>query len=202
MRKNTIIRGLATAGAAALIVGGCSNGSDGSSDEPAATSSQPSAQFNEADVEYAEGMVMHHEQAIEMSDIILGKSGVEPDVVELAQQIKKAQGPEIEQMQSWLKDWDQGDSDHGEHDESMSDTEDMHEGMMSPKDLEELKEADAERTSTLFLDQMIEHHQGAVTMAQQHRQDGDNSEAVELSANVIRDQNAEIKEMRELRTSL
>ena len=77
-----------------------------------------------------------------------------------------------------------------------------HDGMVSPEDIKKLKAADGEQASTLFLDQMIEHHQGAVKMAKDHRQDGENPDAVELSKNVISDQNAEIKEMRTMRDSL
>ncbi len=172
-----VLLALATAG-----IVSCSNGSDASHSEPPASSSQSSAQFNDADVEYAEGMIMHHEQAIEMSDIVLDKSGIDPDVATLAKQIKQVQGPEIKQMQSWPKDLD--------------------DGMMSPEDLKDLKEAGAENASKLFLDQMIEHHEGAVTMAEQHREESEDSEAVELSANVLHDQNAEIKDMRKLRAAL
>ena len=162
MRKNTIITAVATAGAATLIVSGCSNGSSASDSETTASSSQSLAQFNDADVDYAEGMIMHHEQAVDMSDIMLDKTGIDPDVAKLAKRIKQAQGPEIQQMQSWLKDWNDGGSGHGAHDESMAEGEGM-DGMMSPEDLKDLEEADAENASKLFLDQMIEHHEGGVT---------------------------------------
>ena len=159
---------MATAAAATLIVSGCSqgSGSDDSHGGSESGSSQASAQFNDADVTYAEGMIMHHQQAVEMSDIILDKSGVNPDVVEMAKQIKKAQGPEIKEMQTWLKDWGQDDSGHEGHGgDSGSGDEMSHDGMVSPEDIKKLKAADGEQASTLFLDQMIEHHQGAVKMA-------------------------------------
>ena len=205
MRKNTITNTLATAAAATLIVSGCSQGSSSHDSHGGSESgsSQASAQFNDADVTYAEGMIMHHQQAVEMSDIILDKSGVNPDVVEMAKQIKKAQGPEIKEMQTWLKDWGQDDSGHEGHGGDSGSGDEMgHDGMVSPEDIKKLKAADGEQASTLFLDQMIEHHQGAVKMAKDHRQDGENPDAVELSQNVISDQNAEIKEMRTMRTSL
>ena len=205
MRKNTITKTLATAAAATLIVSGCSQGSSSHDSHGGSESgsSQASAQFNDADVTYAEGMIMHHQQAVEMSDIILDKSGVNPDVVAMAKQIKKAQGPEIKEMQTWLKDWGQDDSGHEGHGGASGSGEEMsHEGMVSPEDIKKLKAADGEQASTLFLDQMIEHHQGAVKMAKDHRKDGENPDAVELSKNVISDQNAEIKEMRTMRTSL
>ncbi len=206
MRKNTITKALATAATAALIVSGCSDGSDDSQSGQTASSSQASAQFNDTDVTYAEGMIMHHQQAVEMSDIILDKSGADPDVVEMAKQIKQAQGPEIKEMQTWLEDWGQDDSGHDGHSGDSGSGDDMskmsHEGMVSPEDIKKLKAADGEQASTLFLDHMIEHHEGAVTMAKEHRKDGENPEAVDLSKNVIKDQNSEIKEMRQMRTSL
>jgi uncharacterized protein (DUF305 family) len=58
-------------------------------------------------VMFAQHMIPHHQQAIEMSDMILAKQDIDPRVVELANQIKAAQGPEIEQMQGWLKQWGQ-----------------------------------------------------------------------------------------------
>lgn len=111
-------------------------------------SSQASAQFNDADVTYAEGMIMHHQQAVEMSDIILDKSGVNPDVVEMAKQMKKAQGPEIKEMQTWVKDWGQDDSGHEGHGgDSGSGDEMSHDGMVSPEDIKKLKAADGEQAS-------------------------------------------------------
>ena len=62
-------------------------------------------QHNQADVTFAQHMVSHHQQAIEVSDIVLAKQGIEPRVTELADTIKAAQGPEIAQMESWLSQW-------------------------------------------------------------------------------------------------
>lgn len=208
MRQNTLRIGTAAA-AAALAITGCSGGGSheghseegGSHEEHSASSSPSYEDVNQADVDYARGMIMHHEQAVEMSDIVLKKSGVDPEVSTMATKIKKAQKAEVKEMQSWLEDWGEDTSDHGGHGESGGGGMD-HEGMVSPEDVAELKKADGKRASQLFLDQMIEHHQGAVTMAEDHRREGENSTAVDLSATVIKDQKAEIKEMREMRASL
>ncbi len=74
--------------------------------------------------------------------------------------------------------------------------------MVSEADIAKLESADGEQASRLFLDQMIEHHEGAVDMAEAHLEDGTNPEALQLSEDVVRDQEAEIKEMREMRSSL
>lgn len=61
-----------------------------------------------ADTHFAMMMIPHHQQAIEMSDIILAKQGIDPRVVDLAKQIKAAQDPEIETMQGWISQWGMG----------------------------------------------------------------------------------------------
>ena len=70
------------------------------------TSSSSSAQAGRAgDVMFAQMMVPHHEQAVEMADLALQKDSVSTEVTSLAEQIKQAQGPEIQTMNSWLKEW-------------------------------------------------------------------------------------------------
>lgn len=98
----------AAAVAAVLALGACSTGTEkaASSSTAASTSASASAQaHNHADVMFARHMIPHHQQAIEMSDMILAKKGIDPRVTELATQIKAAQGPEIEKMQGWLTEW-------------------------------------------------------------------------------------------------
>jgi uncharacterized protein (DUF305 family) len=105
--------GFAALAAAALFVSACSNAttdSQSSTSSPAAPSASPSAAssdatHNDADVTFAQGMIPHHQQAIEMSDMLLRKQGIDPEVISLADEIKNAQGPEIEQMQGWLQEW-------------------------------------------------------------------------------------------------
>lgn len=85
--------------------------SHGSSAKPStsapATSAAASADFNDADAMFAQKMIPHHAQAVEMSDIILAKEGVPAEVTDLATRIKAAQGPEIEKMTGWLQSWGQ-----------------------------------------------------------------------------------------------
>jgi uncharacterized protein (DUF305 family) len=108
-----------TTGAAALaalvITAGCSG--DSGTEQPAGQTTSPAIAtatatttpggeaHNQADVMFARQMIPHHQQAIEMSDLVLAKQGIDPRVTELADQIKAAQGPEIQQMQDWLKQW-------------------------------------------------------------------------------------------------
>ena len=108
MRRKTLAVGAATL-AALVTVGACSNASTTQGAQSSSAASAPSASaaeaHNQADAMFAQHMIPHHQQAIEMSDMLLGKQGIDPRVVDLAKQIKAAQAPEIEQMQTWLTQW-------------------------------------------------------------------------------------------------
>lgn len=194
------IRTAATAAlalSAALVLAGCSTGTeDDSMPGMDHGSSEQAADVNDADVEFASMMIIHHEQAIEMSDIVLAKDGVDPEVMALAEAIKAAQGPEMEQLQGWLDDWG---VDPDEHE---MDGMDHGEGMMSEEDLAALEAAGGAEAARLFLEQMIVHHEGAVEMAQTQVDEGSNPDAVELARTIIDAQTAEIQEMDGLLASL
>ena len=185
--------------AAALFLAGCAdNGGAMPGMDHGGSDSSPSdsaADFNAADEMFATMMIPHHEQAVEMSDMILAKSDVDPRVLELAQQIKDAQQPEIDTMEGWLEDWgvdgmDMGGMDHGG------------DGMMSEEDMAALEAATGPEAARLFLEQMILHHQGAIEMAEAELQDGKNADALALAQAVVDTQSAEITTMQDLLTQL
>ncbi|KJL21919.1 hypothetical protein RL72_02458 [Microbacterium azadirachtae] len=154
----------------------------------------PSATANDADAMFATMMIEHHRQAIEMSDALLAKTGVDPRVVDLATRIKVAQAPEITTMRGWLADWGvpsaaPGSMDHGD-------------GMMSDADMAALDAASGPEAAKLFLEQMIAHHEGAVVMARTEKADGLDPSAVALAVAIIRAQTAEIAEMKGLLAQL
>ena len=152
------------------------------------------ADVNAADVMFVEMMIPHHEQAMEMADLVLDTDGVEPEVIELAEAIKAAQGPEIDQMEAWLDAWGPPSmGDRGGHGGGHGIG-----GMMSEEDLQALADAVGPDASRLFLEQMIEHHEGAIEMAQDLLDDGENSDVRELGESIITSQQAEIELMREL----
>ncbi|MGK2868189.1 MAG: DUF305 domain-containing protein, partial [Mycobacterium sp.] len=114
MQHNRYGYGFVALAASAVVLTACSGGSTTSESSSAASSpaistsvstSADAGSHNDADVAFAQGMIPHHEQAIEMSDMLLGKQGVDPAVVSLAEEIKAAQAPEIEKMQGWLQQW-------------------------------------------------------------------------------------------------
>lgn len=165
-------------------------------------STDVSAEHNEADVMFAKMMTVHHAQAVTMSDIILDKENTVPQVTELARQIKAAQGPEIETMTDWLQAWGEPApiGDHGMAGMATMDgmSSKKMEGMMSDEQMQQLKAAEGDEAARLFLSQMIEHHQGAVQMAQQQIENGSNPEATALAKDIVKAQKVEIETMNEL----
>lgn len=169
----------------------------GATDDSAAA--DPDAEHSEADVMFAQMMLPHHEQAIEMSDMLLAKDDIPAEVVSLAEEIKAAQGPEIQQLTDWLEEWGEpvepGDH-HGGHDMSAM------EGMLSDDELGQLADAEGTDAARLFLEQMIAHHEGAVTMAQEEVSGGTYQPAVELAQTIITTQQTEIDAMHAMANSL
>ncbi|WP_138944974.1 DUF305 domain-containing protein [Plantibacter sp. M259] len=152
------------------------------------------AAVNDADLMFANMMKEHHAQAIEMSDVLLGKEGVDQRVVSLAEQIKDDQMPEIEMMDQWLEDWgaDTSDMDNMDHGG----------GTMSEAEMQALEDASGANASRLFLEQMIQHHEGAVDMAQDEVDNGQNSAAIALAKTVIGAQTEEIAAMKDILATL
>ncbi|KRC62075.1 hypothetical protein ASE14_09810 [Agromyces sp. Root81] len=184
---------LGVAGVFALA--GCAAGADGASgsghDGHAMTeTAAPASAGTAADVMFAQMMIPHHEQALEMSGIVLAKDGLDPEVAALAGEIQAAQGPEIAQLEAWLEEWDAPrEMPGGGH--GMS-------GMLSDDELAALEAADAASASQLFLEQMIEHHEGAVDMAEEQLASGSHEGAIEMAEAIIATQTAEIERMEAL----
>jgi uncharacterized protein (DUF305 family) len=181
----------ATAIVATLTLAGCADTAGNTSSD--SSSSSESAVFNDQDVMFAQMMLPHHEQAVEMSDMFIAKGdSVDSDVLALAETIKDEQGPEIDQLTTRLDDWGQDTSASMDH--SMD-------GMMSESDMTALDDAEGAEASRLFLEQMTEHHKGAVDMAQQEVDGGENPDAVEMAKNIVESQTAQIDQMDALLSS-
>jgi uncharacterized protein (DUF305 family) len=167
-------------GLAALVtMTACSKSSNQSSSSTSAagSTSAPSATaHNQADVTFAQKGIPHHQQAIPMSDSILGKQGIDPRVVALATQFKADQGPEIQQMQSWLGQW-------GQPTASMDPGMAMP-GMLPDSDITALQSAQGVDATKRFLTQMIECHEGTIAMAEDEIKDGQYPPAVALAHSI------------------
>jgi uncharacterized protein (DUF305 family) len=195
-----------TAAAAAIALSGCASGSGGgsmpgmdmggSSSAPISSAPAAAVDHNAADTMFAQMMIPHHKQAVEMSDIMLKKQDLNPEVAALATKIKAEQGPEIEKLTKWLSDWDEPAAMSGSMSGGGMD------GMMGEEDMKKLDAAQGTEAAQLFLTQMIAHHEGAVTMAKTETADGKNPDAVQLSKDIVASQEAEIQEMKDLLDSL
>ncbi|WP_323749324.1 DUF305 domain-containing protein [Curtobacterium flaccumfaciens] len=149
---------------------------------------------------FTQGMLPHHQQAIEMSDMLLDKgSDVDPDVVTLAKQIKAEQAPEIKTMTGWLKAWSEPTEMS-----SMSgmDHSSMSGGMMSDTDMNALDKSSAADAGKLYLEQMVQHHTSAVDMAEIEVDKGKNTDAIALAKSIVSSQTEQITQMNDMLASM
>lgn len=149
------------------------------------SSDSSKSEYSGDDIMFAQMMIPHHQQAVDMSDIALKKSK-NPQVLKLAEEIKAAQAPEISQMKSWLTS--AGQSLMGDHGMSMD-------GMLSDNEIEQLRQATGIAFDKLFLTGMIAHHEGALSMVSMI-EDSENEEAKTLAQNIKVSQSAEIDLMK------
>lgn len=191
---------LASAGLLLAACGGDDSGSDTTA--PAATSavtadsaSPAGNEHNEADVTFAQGMIGHHQQAIEMAEIALDPTRrAGPIVMDLASRIHAAQQPEIDTMTAWLDAWGEpvAMETSGGHDMSTM------EGMMSAEDMDALAALTADDFDREWLTMMIAHHEGAIAQSETVEAEGQSPDVRSLAGQIITAQTAEITEMQGL----
>ncbi|NJQ17072.1 DUF305 domain-containing protein [Streptomyces bohaiensis] len=158
---------------------------------------------NEADVKYVAMMIVHHEQALEMTDLAADHAHADP-VERLSTRIATAQAPEIEVMRAWLESYEEEHgpaADHGahgsDHDAHRHDHAEMP-GMASPRQLAELADARGAEFDQLFLELMIVHHEGAVTMSAEVIAEGVDITVNELATEIAAQQAAEVGRMEQM----
>ena len=186
--KNLITAALVTGTLLFTACGGESHNmsdmSTGSSDTDATGSE---SDFNDADVMFAQMMIPHHEQALELADMALDPTLMASEQVKaLASQIKSAQDPEIDLMTQWLSEWDQPLMDMSE-DHSMT-----MEGMLSVDEIAALGLLTGEEFDQAWVSAMIAHHKGAIKMAEKVI-DSKSKKVAELAAAIIDAQEKESK---------
>ena len=149
--------------------------------------------FTEADVRFMQGMIGHHAQAVEMVALLPGRSTSEPMRL-LARRIEVSQADEIAMMQRWLSDRGQALPDPHAHHAPGG----LMPGMLSEEAMDRLKGARGTEFDRLFLEGMIQHHLGALTMVRDLFAvggAGQESEIFAFSADVDADQRMEIERM-------
>jgi len=151
--------------------------------------------YSIADVRFMQDMIPHHNQAREMAALVAERTE-RTQLVELAERIEKSQKDEIAFMSDWLEEHDAEVPDPDDYD-AMRVTHKMA-GMASPEDMERLAELEGGDFDRLFLELMIEHHQGAITMVDDLlEQPGAAADPAvfEFVTDVNNDQSAEIERM-------
>lgn len=147
-------------------------------------------EFDGNAVHFAQMMIPHHEQAVQLSDLALQISD-NPEVRDLATRIKSAQSPEITQMKSWLKSVGMPDMNH---------IMDMP-GFVDDAQFAAIKELAGNAFDVLWLNLMIEHHKGAIEMVADIA-NNKTAEVKQLGEEIVASQSAEIAEMEALLKTL
>lgn len=152
----------------------------------------------EADVEFVQGMIPHHRQALEMTALV-GERTASDQIPLLAERIEVSQTGEIDQLVSWLDQ--RGESlpdEHAHHGDTAMP------GMMNGEELAQLENARGARFDRLFLRYMIRHHEGALVMVEElyAEEGGQEPEVFQLAQHIASDQQVEISRMKRMLADL
>jgi len=190
-------------GACALLaLTGCASaGAEPPAASPPVAVERTHAPYADADVAFMQGMIAHHAQALEMTDLVPGRTTNET-LLSLAERIELTQQVEITRMSRWLEARGEtvpeaGASRHSDHGAHMP-------GMATPERMAQLAAATGETFDRIFLETMIRHHEGALTMVAELQAAGGGIEAeiYRFAADVDADQRAEIARMQSLLTRI
>ncbi|WP_280234631.1 DUF305 domain-containing protein [Nocardia cyriacigeorgica] len=198
---------VALAAAAVLTAAGCSDDSSTTSGETTSASATTSAasgtatrtDFNDADVTFLEMMYPHHAQAVDMAQMVPSRTQ-NPQLLALATAIEAAQAPEMQQITTLLQSFGKpvpGADEHGGHDMHGEHGMQMP-GMMTPEQMTALENATGPEFDRQWIQMMIEHHTGAIDMANTELADGVNPDAKALATSIVAAQQAEIDQMRQM----
>src|SRR5690625_3306437 len=149
------------------------------------------AKVNEVNLHFVAMMTPHHQQAVDMSEIILAAEDTSAATDDLADRIKVGQQQEIDTMVGWADDWDQHDlmAHHAPH---------IANGMITPEQMDQLESLEGEKADTKFLQLMHFHHEGAIAMTQDQIDHGGYQPLVDLAQDMVDIQTAEMREMEDL----
>ena len=156
--------------------------------------------YSQADVVFMQSMIVHHQQAVDMAALVEDRTNTS-ETLAVAGRIDASQEDEIDFMRGWLSDrsepLDMAGMGHAAHSGMV--------GMATPEQLAALEAARGTNFDRLFLEMMVRHHQGAITMVEElHSQRGTAADPVmyEFTSEVVNDQNAEIERMNAFLASL
>jgi len=192
---NKFVAPIALSAVLALSLGGCSSDLFGFLNQGGETQAEkpttvPGSTFDMNDVMFAQKMIPHHSQAVELAALAEANS-TNPVILDLAGRIDGVQHTEIHTMEAWLASAGSSADEHGSHGMSMP-------GMVSDADMAMLEQATGAEFDALFLAHMIQHHEGAIDMANDVLATTTNDDVAALATAIVAAQTAEIAEMRTL----
>jgi uncharacterized protein (DUF305 family) len=200
-RTRTRLRAASVTAAFSLLLAACGQDDDPTIEAPAdeQPADDPAAEedaavegeHNEADVEFVQGMIPHHEGAIEMAELVEDRTERQ-ELVDLADEIIEVQDEEIAQLRGML---DRMGADEMAMDDDMDDMDHGDMGMMDDAEMEELRALEGDEFDRRFMEAMIVHHEGAIDMAERVLAEGQDAEVAEVAQEVITAQEAEIEQM-------
>lgn len=198
---------------AAVVIQPGAPGQEGTVIEDADVLSLGLGTHTEADVAFMQGMIHHHAQAIEMVELMDGRTNAR-DLIMLGKRIDISQQSEIKLMVNWLKERDEdvptmhptgdGDHGHGEHAGHQMD-QPMMPGMLSANQMQQLRDSEGTEFYRLWLTFMIQHHEGALTMVDELFSNpgaGQNQDIFHFASEVDIDQRIEILRMHQMLASV
>jgi uncharacterized protein (DUF305 family) len=163
------------------------------------------ARFNEADVGFAQAMIVHHRQSLEISDLALVPAAEPSDQVRaLSDRIRATHSIEIAQMTGWLQGWgrpvEPGSTDAGSGATAAigGTSSTGATGGLTVQDMTALEAATGPEFDTLWLQLTIRHHEAAVAMAESVRQNGQDVNVAAVAEMIMSRERTEIDEMRTL----
>jgi uncharacterized protein (DUF305 family) len=186
----------AVAGACALVLLTACGGGDppeatpgaGTSPPVPTASAPPTTDFNDVDVAFAQMMIAHHRQAVEMAGLAATRAA-DPELKELAAEIARVRGAEIAAMTGWLAAWGKAATPaegHGGRDMP---------GMATGAQMAGLRRAEGAEFDRRFAELMIDHHRGAIEMAATEREEGLSPAARRFAGTVETARRAEIERL-------
>ncbi len=182
---------------------GAASGVDPGGVGPGGAGAGDSVPPNGVDLLFATMMIVHHDQAVRMSRDLVAKPGVPERAVAVAAYIAKDQQREIHEMNDWLRAWGRPAVDpadpalHRLHGRDAAGH-----GMIDESDVAATGTAPPAEATRSYLTHMIEHHDGAITMARSALIDGRNAYVRTLSRHIINEQSAENDAMRAMLAEL
>ena len=210
--NRTSVLGMLAVASTAVVLAGCSNSEAPSTSTvtptpttmaaPSASGSTgASSAHDDADVAFAQGMIPHHSQAVDMAGLAVDRGG-DNRVKQLATAVENTQGPEIEQLRGFLAAWGQPEAPAGTDHAGVGHSSTGGSGMMTDAQMQQLQQARGADFDRMFLQMMTAHHEGAVEMARAELAGGRNPEAKALAQKIIDEQQAEIAAMANVLSAL